>query len=199
MTGFPASFDEITERFRSLPGVGKKSAVRMAFGIAGMSVEEAEEFGRSIADARRRIKKCSVCGNLSESDVCSICSDPGRDDEIICVVEDTRGLIAMEKAENFNGKYHVLGGTVSPLDGRGPEDINLFSLVDRVKDGKVKEVIVATGSTVDGESTALYVANLIKPYGVVVTRIGRGIPAGGDLDFADEITITHAIEGRREL
>ena len=199
MTGFPAAFDEITERFRSLPGVGKKSAVRMAFGITGMTVDEVEEFARSVSEARRRIKKCKICGNLSESDLCGICSDPGRDDEIICVVEDTRALIAMEKAENFNGRYHVLGGTVSPLDGRGPDDVNLFSLVDRVKGGLVKEVIVATGSTVDGESTALYVANLIKPFGVKVTRIGRGIPAGGDLDFADEITITHAIEGRREL
>ncbi len=199
MAGFPAAFDEITERFRSLPGVGKKSAVRMAFGIVGMTPDDADAFASSIADARRKIKKCSVCGNLSETDLCIICSDPGRDDEVICVVEDTRGLIAMEKAANFNGRYHVLGGTVSPLDGRGPEDINLFSLADRVKAGHIREVIVATGSTVDGESTALYIANLIKPLGIKVTRLGQGIPAGGDLDFADEITITHAIEGRREL
>ena len=189
----------IIEQFRKLPGVGKKSAVRMAFGILGMTPDEAESFAAAIVSTRSRIKKCTVCGNISEADLCPVCADPRRDPSVICVVEDTRALMAMERVRDYNGLYHVLGGTISPIDGRGPDNINLSSLTERITGGNVKEVIVATNPTVDGETTAMYISKLLRPLGIKVSRLAYGIPVGGDLDYADEMTLLRAIDGRREI
>ena len=199
MTEYPQSFETIVETLRRLPGVGRKSAIRYAFGIIGMQPEEVEEFAGNLILARKSLHECENCGNITEGTLCPICLDPNRDGETLCVVEDVRALLALEKADGFNGRYHVLGGTVSPLDGRGPEDINLASLPERIKREGVKEVIIATNPTVDGESTALYIARLLRGLDVKVTRIGYGIPAGGDLDYADELTLTRAIDGRKEI
>lgn len=189
----------IIEQFRRLPGVGKKSAIRMAFGILEMTPDDTDSFAAAIVSARSRIRKCNVCGNISEADLCPICSDPRRNESVICVVEDTRALMAMERVRDYNGRYHVLGGTISPIDGRGPDDINLASLLDRVNNGNIKEVIVATNPTVDGETTAMYISKLLRPLGITVSRLAYGIPVGGDLDYADEMTLLRAIDGRREI
>lgn len=189
----------IIEQFRRLPGVGKKSAIRMAFGILEMTPDDTDSFAAAIVSARSRIRKCNVCGNISEADLCPICSDPRRNGSVICVVEDTRALMAMERVRDYNGRYHVLGGTISPIDGRGPDDINLASLLDRVNNGNIKEVIVATNPTVDGETTAMYISKLLRPLGITVSRLAYGIPVGGDLDYADEMTLLRAIDGRREI
>lgn len=189
----------IIEQFRRLPGVGKKSAIRMAFGILEMTPDDTDSFAAAIVSARSKIRKCTVCGNISEADLCPICSGPRRNESVICVVEDTRALMAMERVRDYNGRYHVLGGTISPIDGRGPDDINLASLLDRVNNGNIKEVIVATNPTVDGETTAMYISKLLRPLGITVSRLAYGIPVGGDLDYADEMTLLRAIDGRREI
>lgn len=199
MAEYPQAFETIVQTLRRLPGVGRKSAIRYAFGIIGMSEEEVDEFACNLTEARKSLHSCVRCGNICEGDLCPVCLDDNRDGETLCVVEDVRALLALEKADGFNGRYHVLGGTISPLDGRGPEDVNLASLPGRIKNEGVKEVIIATNPTVDGESTALYIARMLKNTGVKVTRIGYGIPAGGDLDYADELTLTRAIDGRKEI
>lgn len=199
MTEYPQSFELIVEKLRQLPGVGRKSAIRMAFGVIDMSPEEVDDFAKGLSEARKNLCNCKICGNISEGEMCPICLDINRDNEILCIVEDVRALLALEKADGFNGRYHVLGGTISPLDGRGPDDINLSTLSDRIKNDGIKEVIIATNPTVEGESTALYIARMLKSSGVRVTRIGYGIPAGGDLDYADGLTLTRAIDGRKEL
>ncbi len=199
MSEFIEPLEILTEQFRRLPGVGKKSAVRMAFGIVDMSEEDAALFSANIIDARKRIHFCPVCKNISEDELCPICADPTRDASVICVVEDIRALLSMERVKDFNGLYHVLGGTISPIDGRGPDDINLASLITRVSAGGVSEIIVATNPTIDGETTAMYISKLLKPYGVKTTRLAYGIPVGGDLDYADEMTLLRAIDGRKEI
>ncbi len=199
MSEYIEPIEILIEQFRRLPGVGKKSAVRMAFGITEMSQTEAAELAAQISSARSRIKTCTVCGNLSEGELCPICSDPRRDTSVICVVEDSRALISMERVKDFNGLYHILGGTLSPVDGRGPDDINIASLLERVSGGDVKEIIVATNPTIDGETTAMYISKLLKPLGVKATRLAYGIPVGGDLDYADEMTLLRAIDGRKEI
>lgn len=199
MSEFIESLDILIEQFRKLPGVGKKSAVRMAFGIVDMSSEEAAGFASAINEAKARIRSCRVCHNICEDELCMICSNLKRDPSIICVVEDTRALLSMEKVKEYNGLYHVLGGTISPIDGKGPDDINLASLTERIAGGTVKEIIVATNPTIDGETTAMYISKLVKPYGVKTTRLAYGIPVGGDLDYADELTLLRAIDGRNEI
>ena len=199
MAEFIEPIEIIIEQLRSLPGVGRKSAIRMAFGVAEMDGDKLERFASSLLEARRAIKECRICHNLSTSDLCSVCSSPERDGSIICVVEDVKALMAMEKVRTYKGLFHVLGGTISPIDGRGPDDINISSLLTRVEGGNVKEVILATNPTVDGETTAIYLSRILKPLGVSTTRLASGIPVGGDLDYADEVTLLHAMDGRKEI
>jgi len=182
-----------------LPGIGGKTAQRLAFHILSMDDESAAKLAASITDAKETMKYCSVCGNLTDVDPCPICRDKTRDDSVICVVETPRDVAAMERIREFKGRYHVLHGVISPMDGIGPEDINLKSLIVRLGQNDVKEVILATNPNIEGEATAMYIARLLKPAGIKVTRIAHGIPVGGDLEYADEVTLSKAMEGRREL
>lgn len=182
-----------------LPGIGGKSAQRLAFHILSLEDREAEGLAEAILDAKKNMKYCSVCGNLTDTDPCAICSDPTRDRGVICVVESPRDVAAMERIREFKGLYHVLHGALSPMDGIGPEDINLKQLIVRLQNEDVREVILATNPNIEGEATAMYTARLIKPAGIKVSRIAHGIPVGGDLEYADEVTLLKAMEGRREL
>ncbi|MBR5740958.1 MAG: recombination protein RecR [Firmicutes bacterium] len=182
-----------------LPGIGGKTAQRLAFHILAMDDESAEKLASAITDAKKTMKYCSVCGNLTDVDPCPLCRDASRDDSVICVVETPRDVAAMERIREFKGRYHVLHGVISPMDGIGPEDINLKSLIVRLQQNDVKEVILATNPNIEGEATAMYIARLLKPAGIKVTRIAHGIPVGGDLEYADEVTLSKAMEGRREL
>ncbi len=199
MSEFIEPLELLIEQFRRLPGVGRKSAIRMAFGVVDMTAEEAEQFVVTMADAKNRIRSCPVCGNICEGDLCHICADPRRDASLICVVEDVKAILAMERVKDFNGVYHVLGGTISPIDGRGPDDIAIAPLLERVAQGGVTEVIVATNPTLDGDTTAMYLSKLLKSKGIKTTRLAYGIPVGGDLDYADEMTLLRAMDGRKEL
>lgn len=182
-----------------LPGIGGKTAQRLAFHILSQDDKDAFALAEAILDAKKNMKYCSICGNLTDVDPCSICTDPARDQSIICVVESPRDVSAMERIREFQGLYHVLHGAISPMDGIGPEDINLKQLIVRLQKNDVKEVILATNPNIEGEATAMYTARLIKPAGIKVTRIAHGVPVGGDLEYADEITLSKAMEGRREL
>lgn len=199
MAEFIEPLELIIEQFRKLPGVGRKSAIRMAFGVSDMGDEQLERFVNTLREAKASIKECTVCHNLSVSDICPICSSTERDRTVICVVEDVRALMAMEKVKSYKGLFHVLGGTISPIDGRGPDDINISSLLDRITNGNISEVILATNPTLDGETTAIYLSKLLKPLGISTTRLASGIPVGGDLDYADEMTLLHAMDGRKEI
>lgn len=194
-----APLDNLVDKFESLQGIGHKSAQRAAYQILNMSKEEAEKFAKAIIEAKEKIHYCSVCCNLTDSEVCEICKNEARDRSVICVVEDPRDVFALEKTNEFNILYHVLHGAISPLSGVGPNELRIKELLARVSDGTVKEVIMATNPTVEGEATAMYISRLLKPLGVKVTRLAYGIPVGGDLEYADEVTLTRAIEGRREL
>ncbi len=189
----------LSEKFRRLPGVGKKSAVRMAFSVLDLSDEEAKDFANAILDAKRNVKVCSICGNMTDSEICAICSDEERDHSTVCVVEDARDVIAFERVREYTGLYHVLGGAISPLQGIGPADLTTNLLVKRVSEGVIKEVIIATNPNVEGETTAMYLSKLLAPFGVKTTRLAYGIPVGGNLEYADEVTLNRAIEGRREI
>ena len=182
-----------------LPGIGGKTAQRLAFHILSMDEKSAMELANAISDAKKSMTYCSVCGNLTDTDPCAICSDDSRDKSTICVVESPKDVVAMEKIREYRGYYHVLHGAISPMDGIGPDDINLRSLIVRLQDEAVKELIIATNPNIEGEATAMYIARLIKPSGIKVTRIAHGIPVGGDLEYADEVTLLKAVEGRREL
>lgn len=182
-----------------LPGIGGKSAQRLAFHLLSLPDKDALALAEAITDAKQNMKYCSVCGNLTDVDPCGICSDPQRDPNVICVVESPRDVSAMERIREFSGLYHVLHGAISPMDGIGPDDINLKSLILRLQQNDVREVIMATNPNIEGEATAMYIARLLKPAGIKVTRIAHGIPVGGDLEYADEITLSKAMEGRREL
>lgn len=188
----------ITELSR-LPGIGGKTAQRLAFHILSMEEKEAMALSDAIADAKKSMTYCSVCGNLTDADPCAICSDPARDSSMICVVETPKDVVAMERIKEYGGLYHVLHGAISPMEGIGPEDINLKQLIIRLQQNDVQEVILATNPNIEGEATAMYIARLIKPSGIKVSRIAHGIPVGGDLEYADEVTLLKAVEGRREL
>ena len=190
---------KLIEEFAKLPGVGRKTAQRFAFHILNLPEEKARDFSQAILDARTKIKKCPVCGNLTDGELCPICSAKGREAGLICVVEDPRDVLAFERTKEYNGVYHVLHGLISPMDGVGPEQINVKSLLERVAKGQVGEVIMATNPTVEGEATAMYIARLLKPLGVKVTRLAYGIPVGGHLEFADDATLMRALAGRQEL
>ena len=183
-----------------LPGVGGKTAQRLAFYILSLSEQEAGALAASIVEAKQKMRYCSVCGNLTDVDPCAICSDPARSKNTICVVESPKDVLAMERIREYRGLYHVLHGVISPMDGVGPEDINLKQLIVRLQsDEEIEEVILATNPNIEGEATAMYIARLLKPSGIKVSRIAHGIPVGGDLEYADEITLLKAVEGRREL
>ena len=187
---------KLTECFARLPGIGRKSAQRLAFHILRMPEEEAKAFANAILEAREKIGYCEICKNITDTPRCAICSDETRDKSTICVVEDPRDVIAIERTKEYHGLYHVLGGLISPMDGVGPENLFIKELLARLGDGTVKEVIMATNPTVEGEATAMYLSRLIKPMGIKVSRLAYGIPVGGNLEYADEVTLYRAIEGR---
>ena len=199
MKDYAEPLARLIDELKRLPGIGQKSAQRIAFHLERAPREDAERLAAALLDVKDKIRLCSVCNNLTEEDPCTYCSDPGRDLEIVCVVETPYNVVAIEKTREFRGLYHVLHGLLSPLQGIGPEQLKLKSLIERLKNGKIKELILATSPTVEGEATAVYLSKLIKPLGVKVTRIAMGIPVGSELDFADEVTVVKAIEGRREM
>ena len=189
----------LIDQLSKLPGIGRKTAQRLAFFILEMDNLEVEKLSRSMIDAKEKIRLCNTCCNLTDSDSCQICQDTHRDKTIICVVEGAKDIIAMERSRDYKGQYHVLHGVISPMDNIGPNDIRIKELLARLSDGEVHEVILATNPKVEGEATALYLSKLIKPLGVRVTRIAHGIPVGGDLEYFDEVTLSKAIENRREI
>lgn len=198
-SGYAKPLNVLIKELSSLPGVGGKTAQRLAFHILSMDDSRAESLADAILTAKKEMKYCSICGNLTDTDPCSICSDAARDRSVICVVESPRDVFAMERLREYRGLYHVLHGTISPMDGRGPEDINLKSLIMRLQENDVEEVVIATNPSIEGEATAMYIARLIKPAGIRVSRIAHGIPVGGDIEYTDEVTLLKALEGRREL
>ena len=199
MKHYAKPLNRLISELSKLPGIGGKSAQRLAFHILSLSEEEASSLASAITDAKAQMRYCSVCGNLTDTDPCSICSDETRDKGLICVVESPRDVFAMERVREYRGLYHVLNGAISPMDGIGPEDINLRSLIVRLQTEDIRELILATNPNIEGEATAMYIAKLVKPSGIKVTRIAHGLPVGGDLEYADEVTLSKAMEGRREL
>lgn len=194
-----APLANLIDQFERLPGIGRKSAQRIAFYLLGLSHEEAAAFAETILSAHSSIHRCSVCSDLTDKEICSICSSPSRDKSTICVVEDSRDVSAFERTHEYAGLYHVLHGVISPMNGIDPADLSIKELIIRLSDDEIKEIIMATNPTVEGEATAMYISRLIKPLGVKVTRLAYGIPVGADLEYADEITLSHALEGRKEL
>ena len=199
MSYYSPSIEKLIESFERLPSIGHKTAVRLAFHMLDLSKEETDEFINSIINAKEKLKYCSNCYNISDTDPCPICSSPKRDNSVICVLEDVRDVMAMERTHEFKGVYHVLHGTISPMNGIGPEDIKIKELLNRIANNDIKEIIIATNPRVEGEATAIYLSKIIKPLGIKVTRIAHGIPVGGDLEYTDEVTLSKALEGRREL
>lgn len=191
--------ETLCSQLARLPGIGSKSALRLAYHILDMPKSSAKELAAAISNACDKVHHCSICGNYTDVDPCRVCTDKTRSDDTICVVEDAKDVLAMEKMREFRGKYHVLGGVISPMDGIGPDDIRIKELIARVRQGGVKEIIIATNPNIEGEATSSYIARLLKPFGVRVTRIAHGIPIGGNIEYADEMTILKAMEGRREL
>lgn len=199
MKHYAKPLNNLISELSKLPGIGGKTAQRLAFHILSQEDKDALALAEAIVQAKKNMKYCSVCGNLTDIDPCSICNDPSRDHSVICVVESPRDVSAMERIKEYNGLYHVLHGSISPMNGIGPDNINLKQLIIRLQNTDVNEVILATNPNIEGEATAMYTARLIKPSGIKVTRIAHGVPVGGDLEYADEITLSKAMEGRREL
>ncbi|EAE6662471.1 recombination mediator RecR [Listeria monocytogenes] len=196
---YPEPITKLIDSFMKLPGIGPKSAARLAFYVLDMKEDDVLDFAKALVDAKRNLSFCSVCGHITDKDPCYICTDTSRDRSVICVVQESKDVIAMEKMRDFHGLYHVLHGTISPMDGIGPEDINIPDLLKRLQDDTIEEVILATNPNVEGEATAMYISRLLKPSGIKVTRIAHGLPVGGDLEYADEVTLSKAMEGRREV
>jgi recombination protein RecR len=199
MSFYAAPIARLIDELSKLPGIGNKTAQRLAFFILNMSLEDVEQLSGSITYAKKSIKYCKVCCNITDSDICNICSNTKRDSSMICVVEDPKDVVAMEKTREFKGLYHVLNGAISPMEGIGPEEIRIKELLRRVAENDIKEIILATNPNIEGEATAMYVSRLLKPIGIKVTRIAHGVPVGGDLEYADEVTLMRALEGRREI
>ena len=199
MSYYSPSIEKLIESFEKLPSIGHKTAIRLAFHMLDMDQEKTEDFINSIVEAKKNLKYCSQCFNITDTDPCQICGSPKRDSSIICVVEDVRDVIAMERTHEFKGVYHVLHGSISPMNGIGPDDIKIKELLARLSVHSVKEIILATNPRVEGEATAIYLSKIIKPLGIKVTRIAQGIPVGGDLEYTDEVTLSQALEGRREI
>jgi len=196
---YPEPIARLIESFSKLPGIGQKTATRLAFYTIGMEDQDVNEFAKNLLSAKRDLSFCSICGNLTESDPCAICTDPTRDRTTILVVEESKDVLAMEKIREYRGLYHVLHGTISPMNGISPDEINVKTLITRLMDSEVKEVIIATNATSDGEATAMYLARMIKPAGIKVTRLARGLAVGSDIEYTDEITLSKAVENRLEI
>lgn len=196
---YPEPITKLIDSFMKLPGIGPKTAARLAFFVLNMKEEDVLDFAKALVNGKRDLGYCSVCGHITDQDPCVICKDERRDRSMICVVQDPKDVIAMEKMKEYNGLYHVLNGVISPMEGIGPEDINVPDLLKRLQDETIKEVILATNPNIEGEATAMYISRLLKPSGIRTTRIAHGLPVGGDLEYADEVTLSKAIEGRREL
>ena len=200
MSYYSPSIEKLIESFEKLPSIGHKTATRLAFYMLDSTDEETEEFINAIKNAKKNLKYCSICYNISDTDPCAICSNPKRDETTICVVEDVKDIIAMERTHEYKGLYHVLHGSISPMNGIGPDDIKIKELITRVtQNDNIKEIILATNPKVEGEATAMYISKLLKPLGIKTTRIAHGIPVGGDLEYTDEVTLMKALEGRREI
>jgi recombination protein RecR len=195
----PEPIAKLIEGLMRLPGIGPKTAQRLAFFILGMDEEDVLDLAKALVRAKRDLRPCSICSNITDGEICSICSDKNRDRSIICVVQDPRDVIAMERTREYRGLYHVLHGAISPMEGIGPDDLRIPELLRRLEEDTVKELILATNPNIEGEATAMYLSKLVKPFGLRVTRIAHGLPVGGDLEYADEVTLTKALEGRREL
>ena len=199
MSEYILPLEKLIEQFARLPGIGKKTAVRLAFSIVDGEESRAEAFAEALLAAKRDIKQCPVCFNLSEGGECAVCCDSRRDRSVICVVEDVRALMSIERVREYKGLYHVLHGVISPMDGIGPEQLRIAELIRRLEDERVKEIIIATNPTVEGETTALYLSRLIKPLGIKISRLAYGMPAGGELEYTDEVTLFRALQGRRDM
>lgn len=199
MNGFPAALERLTEQFARLPGIGSKTAQRLAFHVMALSAEEAQEFADAILDAKQTIRTCPVCQNMTDRELCPICDDSRRDQATICVVAEPKDVIAMERAREYGGVYHVLHGVISPLNHMGPDDIKVRELLGRVAAGGVREVIMATNPDTEGEATAMYLSRLLRPLEVKVTRLAYGIPMGSQLEYADDVTLLRALQGRRDM
>ena len=199
MTEYIEAIQRLAEQFGRLSGVGRKTAIRMAFSVIELDAEAAQEFATAIIEAKQKVHECPICGNLTDKELCTVCEDLERNKKIICVVEDVKAIMALEKVREYKGVYHVLGGVISPINGITPDKIRFAELIARVNNDGVEEVIVATNPTPDGEVTAMYVSKYLKPLGVKVTRLGYGVPAGSDLEYADAITLSRALEGRRDV
>ncbi|MGI6257194.1 MAG: recombination mediator RecR [Anaerovoracaceae bacterium] len=199
MNYYAKPLNRLINELSRLPGVGGKTAQRLAFHILGESDSDAQNLAEAILSAKRDMRYCSVCGNLTDEDPCRICKDESRDDKLICVVESPRDVVAMERIKDYRGRYHVLHGVISPMEGIGPEDINLKQLILRLQETDAEELILATNPNIEGEATAMYISRLVKPSGIKVSRIAHGVPVGGDLEYTDEVTLLKAMEGRRQL
>jgi recombination protein RecR len=199
MDYFALPVQKLIEEFERLPGIGRKTAQRLAFHVLNLPEDKVVGFAKALVEAKRKTKSCSICGNLTDTDPCRICGSDKRDHSLICVVQSPRDVVAMERVREFKGLYHVLNGLISPLEGTGPDDINIKGLISRVAQGNITEVILATNPNVEGEATAVYISKLLKPMGVKTTRIAQGIAVGGDLEYADEVTLYKSLEGRREI
>jgi recombination protein RecR len=199
MAYYPEPIAKLIESYAKLPGIGQKTATRLAFYTIGMSDDDVNQFAANLLSAKRDLHFCSICGNLTDADPCNICSDESRDRTTIFVVEESKDVLAMEKIREYNGLYHVLHGTISPMNGVSPDDINVKTLITRLIDSQVAEVIIATNATSDGEATAMYLARIIKPAGIKVTRLARGLAVGSDIEYTDEVTLSKAVENRQEI
>jgi recombination protein RecR len=196
---YPEPLAKLIDAFSRLPGIGPKTAARHAFHVLRMKEEDCIEFAKALVNVKRNLHYCSVCCNITDTDPCRICQDKSRDSSVICVVQEPRDLVAMERTREFNGYYHVLHGAISPMEGIGPDEIRIADLLKRLGDEQVQELILATNPNIEGEATAMYLSRLVRSFGLKVTRIAHGLPVGGDLEYADEVTLTKALEGRREL
>jgi len=196
---YPEPIAKLIDSFSRLPGVGPKTAARLAFHVLRMKEEDVVNFAKALVSVKRNLLYCSVCCNITDTDPCRVCSDKNRDRSVICVVQEARDLVAMERTKEYHGLYHVLQGAISPMEGIGPDDIRVAELLRRLADDEVQELILATNPNIEGEATAMYLSRLIKPFAIKVTRIAHGLPVGGDLEYADEVTLSKALEGRREL
>lgn len=199
MENYSEPIDRLINEFSKLPGIGSKTAQRLAFHVINMNPNDVSSLAKALIDVKNEIKYCKVCCNISDTEICSICSNSHRDRSTICVVEDPRDVNAMERTKDYQGLYHVLNGVISPMSGIGPDMLNIKELISRLSSEEVKEIIMATNPTIEGEATAMYISRLVKPMGIKVTRIAHGLPVGGDLEYADDVTISKALEGRREI
>ena len=196
---YPDSLKVLIDSFKKLPSIGEKTAERLSFAVMNMSEEDINSFSKAIVDVKLKIKKCSICGNITENEICDICSDSSRDSDIICVVEDSKNIISLEKMGSYRGKYHVLNGLISPMDGKGPYDIMLDSLLQRIKKENIKEIIIAVSPTLEGETTSLYISKLLEPFKITVSKIAYGIPIGADMEYLDPMTLSMAMSNRNKI